>query len=179
MVPSAVFHELKIHIWQGWVILQFLNVGNLFRSGQSCRAVHCVSGDQTRPRCGHVVGSVPKGSEGTGHGTHPPSLQPRAPVGRAQPTGPHQPGRAPCPPTPRPRPLTAVRLARPVLARSCRPAGVNVAGMSYLLTARVRAQKCRQALSWLRTQAQRRVRLDSCGLRGNGPADLRARKLPL
>lgn len=46
--------KLKIHIWQGWVILQFLNVGNLFKFWQSAGPSRSVSGDQTqpRPRCG-------------------------------------------------------------------------------------------------------------------------------
>lgn len=196
--------KLKIHIWQGWVILQFLNVGNLCRFWRSAGHSRSGSGDQTRPRpcCGLFL----KGSKGAG----PTLLEQRTPMCCAEPAVPHQPGRgqalprhaphATPPPhasprhttprhtTPRPTPLHHTpRPAQPsdssglispsrselqILGDEC-----DVA--SYLLTAGVRAQKCKQALSWLCTQAQRSVHLEGCGICGNGPVDLLPRKLAL
>lgn len=53
MVPSAVLQEAKNTHWQGWVILQSLNVGDLCRLWQSAGQSRSASGDQTllQPPC--------------------------------------------------------------------------------------------------------------------------------
>lgn len=83
--------------------------------------------------------------------------------GHGHPLHPAQPG-APALPAPRDnRCLETIQLDR----------------ASYLPTARVRVQKCSQARSRLVAHAQRRVPLEGCGLRGNGPTDLLPRELSL